>query len=921
MTCTRRALLAATLASAALLGACTNLGEIELAQCGNGIVELESREECDSFPDDGGCRPPGAVGECRFDCSVQEDGSQRFCPTGMGCGTDGICRQHSGAFEPKAASGAASVRVLAGDLDGDRLDDLISVGKNGITISYFDSGGSVSKSSGFGFPPTLPVIAHMTNDTINDMVVVREGLSVFRGRSNRALLPTAYAPFEISAVGDAKALIMEAMPFEGGIAGSFLGDEVLFLVDNSLVGVDTNTVGRVVDLPVHFSQIAGDVQVGQIIEDAQLSPCDELVLAPKGEDWVWIYSPCLWDSGNQRYVWNQDNQNTNPIMALPRVQLPPGRQIKKGAILADVNVDGHLDLIIGTEPSTACAAVDPTDVFLTYGVGDGTFHSDPATIPATDGDGRAVLIDLGFACAMPLAVGDLNLDGLADIVSPGGILISVPLPGGLTPPLAQGSFSLSVINFGNPWTEAVIADFNGNGLPDVAAVSDQLRVDFYNGTGDLLLNRFTIPTAGQPSDLVVGDFDGDLIGDLAFRQLGPTGNVPVGVEVGDALSIAFGRPLGSLEDPISMGRLSRIQQIEPGVIPGFANDLVSDLLVVSKQIGGEATSLAILPGSGDRQLLSPFLFSREETEEVPVRVAVGQFDGDEGDHQDIAVLTSDEPEGLGLDIIDFKSKENLWMLPSTGEAAIDAGAVTRSMQLPNEFFAEQALLAPLDLDDDGIDEVVVLGPHLNGEELGSMMVMRVGNGPEGLGFVGDSLQLLEEGYWFEDVGASVGGEGDQGGRPMVATSEVSALDFYNGHLVLGDVDVNGHDDIVALAIGVDEGTQDIATQIVVFPNHGTGSMEVHDRVIFQNPPGIAPTSFGLVNADSDPEVEIAILGPDGAWLADFDIDAGAFVNVQKLGVRGGLSLAVGDFNGDGIKDLAVTAADAPTVFLGIPVLR
>ena len=71
---------------------CADLEPMVAGECGNGVVEPERGEECDSFPE-GTCRPPGAEHECRLDCS------ETTCPDGYGCGLDGLCRKPSGKFE------------------------------------------------------------------------------------------------------------------------------------------------------------------------------------------------------------------------------------------------------------------------------------------------------------------------------------------------------------------------------------------------------------------------------------------------------------------------------------------------------------------------------------------------------------------------------------------------------------------------------------------------------------------------------------------------------------------------------------------------------------------------------------------------------------------------------------------------------
>src|SRR4029079_15733149 len=69
------------------------------------------------------------------------------------------------------------------------------------------------------------------------------------------------------------------------------------------------------------------------------------------------------------------------------------------------------------------------------------------------------------------------------------------------------------------WAEAVIADMNGNGILDVAAGSATGEVvGLYSGPGQGLCTLFEMPTEGAIAHFAVGDFDGDVINDLALSE-------------------------------------------------------------------------------------------------------------------------------------------------------------------------------------------------------------------------------------------------------------------------------------------------------------------------------------------------------------------------------------------------------------------
>ncbi|MGA9355609.1 MAG: FG-GAP-like repeat-containing protein [Terriglobales bacterium] len=168
-------------------------------------------------------------------------------------------------------------------------------------------------------------------------------------------------------------------------------------------------------------------------------------------------------------------------------------------ITGDFNGDGNLDLAIGGGDAYL-------GVSILLGKGDGTFGSYIATEIPTYGGAS-------------IAAADLNRDGKLDLVAgpwqyyPGGV--SVLLGNG------DGTFGPPVFyptpDVGSGPNVVAIADFNGDGNPDVATanyVGDDATVFLGKGDGTLETG-VPYPSSINPVGIVTGDFNGDGLQDIA----------------------------------------------------------------------------------------------------------------------------------------------------------------------------------------------------------------------------------------------------------------------------------------------------------------------------------------------------------------------------------------------------------------------
>jgi len=202
--------------------------------------------------------------------------------------------------------------------------------------------------------------------------------------------------------------------------------------------------------------------------------------------------------------------------------------------VGDFNGDGIQDLAVGS----LNLGVNTVTVLLGNGVGG--FAPAPGS-PFAVGEGP-----------LSIVVGDFNGDGIQDLATANlgdfdGNTVTVLLgdgTGGFAP--APGSpFTVGT----EPWSIAV-GDFNGDGIPDLAAATGAgVTVLLGNGLGG-----FTVPTGSQYAVggvyyppgavfLTVGDFNGDGIPDLAARGESDNITVLLGAKAATSSTLSTTSPL------------------------------------------------------------------------------------------------------------------------------------------------------------------------------------------------------------------------------------------------------------------------------------------------------------------------------------------------------------------------------------------
>ena len=314
-------------------------------------------------------------------------------------------------------------------------------------------------------------------------------------------------------------------------------------------------------------------------------------------------------------------------------------------VAADFNGDGKPDLAVansGLTPGTVSVLIGNGDGTFVVSVAAATAGNNPQSIASADvnGDGNIDLVVANFsdntvsvllgngdgtfnqAQSSPaptgtgptsVAIGDFNGDGKLDLVTADKSInsISVLLGNG------DGTFqSHTEYATGRNPVQVVVGDFNNDGKPDVAAA------DGGDGNVSILINSGNsklFPTVTTPAvytlctSLVVGDFNGDHNLDLAVSSA-----------KSNSVAILLGLGTGQFQTQVtySTGALSGGSP-NPVAAADFNGDGHLDLVFANP--GDSDISVLLNNGSG---VFSSTVTVNKTISQSPISLAAADFDGD-----------------------------------------------------------------------------------------------------------------------------------------------------------------------------------------------------------------------------------------------------------------------------------------------------
>ncbi len=477
-----------------------------------------------------------------------------------------------------------------------------------------------------------------------------------------------------------------------------------------------------------------------------------------------------------------------------------------------------------------------------------------------------------------LEVGDVDGDGSLDVV--------VTNTGGTRNVVTTGigfgdgtfvEFRQAEVNVGGLPGELELADFDGDGIDDIAAVNTNEGVAVLLAGGGSRQDVFgdpgpNIPIGGAPIDVTSGDLNGD--GDLDLvtsnsETEGSPGTITVLLGAGD---LTFTRVD---QDPGMDGTQDLVGEIgtSTSVVVDINDDSILDILALN----ATSETISVFLGDGDGT------FDEPSIQAVPgvQHFALGDFDGN-GDLDMAGALTN---------------TDRVQVLLGNGDGTFSSHETFRVGSAPIR-------VAIHDVTGDGELDIVSANsrsqdasviPGLGGAQFGPVRTYVADAEPRRLAF-GDfdedgleDIAVVSEG----DAGATVATIRGAGDGTFLAAEDLR-VDGAPADIGVADIDGNGFADIFGVTNG---------GEVFVFPSTGADALE--PRVTIAVTSG-ALEAIAVDDIDGDGRLDAAVSDSAAGELAllfgqpDGNLDLSDRIAVGALPQP----VALGDFNADGRTDLA-----------------
>jgi hypothetical protein len=400
----------------------------------------------------------------------------------------------------------------------------------------------------------------------------------------------------------------------GGMFTDVNGDGKL-----DLVAIDAQTPGLVRTL---LGNGDGTFQAATSVTLATVAPTDLIFSDFNGDD-----KPDFagLNSNGQVVIYLQEGGNF--VQTGAALTTPDSTYNICGMAGGDLNGDGASEVVTANcngEEYTNAYDINTITIYVNNGSGGfatGVYYDEVNTGGTSPSNGLAI---------WPV-IADVNGDGKADII------LDEAIGGDEAILLGNGDGTVKVPNVayatgGSPYNPALVADFNGDGLPDIMQPDSEFSYAYLQGYGDGTF-RAAVDYYGPVNDntwpqgyaIATGDFNGDGIKDFA---VGNWGSNSVG------LTVFLSRGDGSLKPGVNYGIGPNVEAV---AVADFNGDGKLDIAVSF----WDADTVQIFTGNGDGTFNAGTTYSAGNA--CGGSLVVGDFNHD--GHPDIAIANGDGNQG------------------------------------------------------------------------------------------------------------------------------------------------------------------------------------------------------------------------------------------------------------------------------------
>jgi hypothetical protein len=832
--------------------------------------------------------------------------------------------------------------LVATDFNGDGADDLLVV--TAASVDQFlcnaDRSASVGTSIvGSAGQPSVGLLASDDSETAANASLPSVALSIGSGLSVFTADSATLTPMNYASVQPTSPKPFAASPYTIDRAG-LLPETGFFVYTKS--EVFTFTLRSTAQFngsmaPVNFAFPVADSLVGTgVVRRFANQPCAQMALAFDRalHGHVAVFAPPCPQTSPPTPPTLMTDVALPPLVTLCGVlpNAPPCVPLHS----VDVNNDGIPDLL---------AVASDGNIYVAYSDGRGAFWPDAALSKGPSGTFSKLAAAPGTAGILkgggrPIALADINGDCLLDVVDTTGVYFGKTTGAASCAPGTATTPSYDAMTVSGPpndhlWAFAGVGDTSGTHRLDVIVVdASSTGLSILRNTGGMLFDPVPVPTFDPVKALAIADYDGDGIDDIAYAEVGA---VPSGkTTTQDSVFISFGTPSGPPGESAFLGYVQGVSQILPNLEEAIYTDVVASPFVTSQvptstaPLASVTTGVYLFVGNTSREIVAPFLLFQdiqdttdEDNIDAPVRTTVGAFNG------------SSQPPALAVfthtvrDCLTCASR--LWYVPTGGDAAIKPTslecAADGSVPCPTSL----AKYPPFDHAPDALMTTIAQGVSTPAAILAT---------PEPSGGA----------TWLTSAALS-GGMFDVLAPAKVAFDITDGMPGTNitGDLSVVNVDGKGADLVLASPTG--------GIMVLAWPGAGNP---------FPTSPVIATAIFSDIDAACDgsvqeggagnprmggalalraapwpsttyvrsqlptgsptPQQALVVVTPGGVALLQYD-GQGGFHRDSKgyypclhdhtgTPLIGGSAIATGDFDGDGIDDIAVSADTGVSIYYG-----